>query len=156
MPIARISGMSTARAFAFVASLALFVGGCGFGDGFGGSGDSDEGTHYSGPTGGGKLLIAWTLDGAPPSDATCAAIDHLVLGLDYDDGSRVAISPIPCSLTRFRYDGLPAGHATLSLGAYDSTERCLLAQARAPLTLSTILPDAPAPVLALPAPRVCR
>jgi hypothetical protein len=146
--------MSTARSFAVAASLALALGGCGFGDGSGGTYD-DGTTHYTGPAGGAKLLIAWTLDGAEPSATACAGIDHLVLGLSYA-GESVAISPIPCDLTRFRYDGLPEGHAVLSLGAYDRDERCLLANASDIAILSAALPDEPAPVLSLPAARPCR
>ncbi len=106
---------------------------------------TDPGTP--GDFGDGKLLIAWTIGGQPPTQAACAGVDHLVLALD-NGYEQVEISPIPCLLTRFRYDGLPSGDATLSLTAYDASG-CIAMAGSADGFLSATLPADPSPVLAL-------
>src|SRR5438128_2312997 len=69
---------------------------------------------------GGKVFIQWTLGGAAPSEESCAGVDHLTLSLFYAQG-RVTIAPIPCTIGRFRYDGLPTGSADLRLDGIDDT-----------------------------------
>ena len=108
----------------------------------------------SGPQGDGKLFIQWTLGGQPPSDTSCAGVDQLRLSLVYVNDS-VTIEPIPCTLNRFRYDGLPAGVATLQLDALDA-QGCRVARGIAPDTLTPTLPDTPQPTVALSAVRACR
>src|SRR5579883_1415903 len=96
--------------------------------------------------GDGKLFIDWTLGGAPPSTASCARVDHLQLTLAYSDGSGVDIAPIPCTLTRFRYDNLPEGDATVEIDALDGSG-CPVATGQAALHLAPTIPAAPSPTI---------
>ena len=132
----------------------LLGGGC-FGVDTSEPGTSSGGAPVAtGSHGDGKLFIRWTLGGMPPSDATCAGVDHLELTLVYLDQT-VTIAPIPCSLTRFRYDTLPVGVATLELDALDA-QGCRMARGVVPDTLGATVPDSPQPTVAVPAPRACR
>lgn len=107
------------------------------------------------PTGDGKMWIDWTIDGASPSAAACANVDHLVVDIQYRDGTGVEIEPVTCSLTRLRYDSLPSGPADITLTAVGAGG-CHIADATAAITLSPTLPAAPAPTIALPALPACR
>jgi hypothetical protein len=135
----------------FAPLVAVFaLGGC---FDFGGPGSQPP------PGGGGgdgtaKLLIAWTVGGQPPAAASCTGVDHLVLDLDYAGGS-VEIAPIPCDLTRFRYDRLPEGDATLRLTALDPGG-CEVALGTGEAVLSSTLPTDPDPVIAISTPAACR
>jgi hypothetical protein len=101
----------------------------------------------------GKLFISWTLGGQAPSESVCAGVARLDLRVESSYG-RVTISPIPCTLDRFRFDGLPAGASNLILDAYDSAG-CRVATGRASATLSATLPENPAPTLAVSAVKAC-
>ena len=101
----------------------------------------------------GKILIDWTLGGDPPSKAACAAIDHLDLNLASGWGE-ITISPVPCTLTRFRYDGLPDGPGTLTMNAYDP-RGCAIARGSVDLTVGDTLPGAPSPTVAIGAVQPC-
>ena len=94
---------------------------------------------------GGKLFVNWTLDGSAPTAALCKSIDHLTLALFYAQG-RVTIDPIPCTLTRFRYDGLPPGSADLEIGGYDA-RGCLVLDGTARITLTQTVPASPMPTV---------
>ncbi len=94
-------------------------------------------------------------DGAPPSTASCARVDHLQLTLAYSDGSGVDIAPIPCTLTRFRYDNLPEGDATVEIDALDGSG-CPVATGQAALHLAPTIPAAPSPTIALAPASGCR
>jgi hypothetical protein len=128
------------------AALAIGLGACGDLTGPGGAPPS---AGPSAPIGDAKVLIDWTLGGAAPSAAGCAAVDHLQLVL-VSDVDQVGIAPIPCTLTRFRYDNLPGGANTVQLFALDAAG-CQLAQSPpVSVTLSATLPATPTR-LALPA-----
>jgi hypothetical protein len=132
--------------------VALAFAGCFGGDGsFGSSPPPPSG---GGLNGSGKLLIAWTVGGAAPAAPSCAGIDHLVLDLDYGPAGSAEISPIPCDLTRFRYDTLPEGAVTLQLSAVDP-RGCQVAVGSADDQISATLPSQPNPVIAVPAPVAC-
>src|SRR4051812_19520790 len=75
---------------------------------------------YTGPSNG-RFLIDWTIGGLPASADACSGVDHLVLALYSDDGRDITIEPIPCSLTRMRYDQLPDGPGTLRLDGIDAS-----------------------------------
>ncbi len=47
----------------------------------------------------GYLVLAWTLQGSPPTIAACAPYDHLTLTLESDSCSMVEVEPIPCAMT---------------------------------------------------------
>ena len=96
---------------------------------------------------GGKIFVEWTLGGAAPSAASCTGVDHIELALLYAQGY-VTIAPIPCTLTRFRYDALPEGDADLRLDAVD-TQGCLLQRGDAPVTLTETVPATPSPTVAM-------
>jgi hypothetical protein len=68
----------------------------------------------------GILLLQWTVHGAPPSATSCAGIDHLVLDFETESCGSGTIEPVPCTLTKFRYDDLPEGQAAITLTAVDA------------------------------------
>ncbi len=101
----------------------------------------------------GILLVDWTIGGAAPTAAACSGVDHLDLELvaGLED---VVIHPIPCALTRLRYDHLPDGPGTLTIHAIDASD-CEVASGSADLVIGDTLPAAPSPTVALPIPRPC-
>jgi hypothetical protein len=107
----------------------------------------------TGPAGSARLLINWTINGAAPSETACKGIDHLELLVD--DGARgVTISPVPCALTRFRFDNMPEGQVLLRLDALDGA-KCVVASGSAAAELSEQLPPSPAPTIKLSQPIPC-
>src|SRR5579871_3329665 len=86
-----------------------------------------------------KLLIDWTIGGQAPSTTLCATVDHLALYLD-NGTQQVEISPIPCNLTRFRYDGMPDGAAQIELDAFDANN-CRVSAGSAQDDLTSTLPS---------------
>jgi hypothetical protein len=112
-----------------------------------------------GPLGDGRILIDWTIGAQPPSATACAGVDHLVLLLAYDDGQQVQIAPVPCTLTRFRYDYLPVGGGAVQLVALDGPDdnnACIISEGMARIDVSATLPAQPTPAVALGAVHVCR
>ncbi len=98
--------------------------------------------------GDGKLLISWTIGGQPPTVGNCSGVSSLRLRLD-NGGEEIEISPIPCTATRFRHDGLPSGRATLTLSGFDKDGCTIILSGTDAATLSATLPPDPAPVIAL-------
>jgi hypothetical protein len=102
----------------------------------------------------GKIFVDWTLAGRAPSDASCTGIDHLTLLLTYDT-RQVEIAPIPCTLTRFRYDTLPEGLATIEIDGLD-TSGCTTTAGVTDIDVTNTLPPMPQPTISLDAPIACR
>src|SRR5690348_3482317 len=71
----------------------------------------------------GILLVSWTIRGAAATPDACQGIDHLELNFSPDRAADlVRITPIDCPRdVPFRYDGLPAGTATVELVAVSQT-----------------------------------
>ncbi len=94
----------------------------------------------------GILSLAWTVRSQVPSAASCATISHLDLYLTPDQctGS-VEISPVDCTLDRFRYDNLPEGGALVELEAVGPSG-ALVAQGTARVTLGPQVPATPDPL----------
>ena len=134
-----------------LAAVALLAVGAGC---FGDLASPSSGPPPERSTGEGKILIRWTVAGKPASADACAGIDHLSLAL-VGVTAESRIEPIPCSLDRFRFDRLPEGQTSLRLRALDG-KSCVLAEARALVDIGRTLPLEPSPVLALPAPGLCR
>lgn len=140
-------------------ALVSFAFGVGCGSLHGPNGQGGQTGSYSGAPGtpaglgAGKIFIDWTVAGQPPSKAACAGVDHLDLRLSSAWGD-VTISPIPCTLTRFRYDGLPDGPGTLSLDAHDASG-CPVSSGSVDLTVGDTVPDAPSPTVSIGAPQPC-
>src|SRR6516164_2513839 len=80
---------------------------------------NDPSSDGQGNYGNGKLFMSWTIGGQAPSVSACTGIDHLTLTLD-DNYQTATVDPIPCTLTRFRYDGLFEGPSTVRLDAIDT------------------------------------
>ena len=121
---------------ALLVGLSLLAG-CSFGP------HGDNG-HQPQCFGDGVLFISWTLHGQPPSATSCSGIDHLEvdIGLSCDS---VAIAPVDCQLTRFRYDGFPEGAARVGVSALDATGT-LLASGIADVELAGTPPATPVPI----------
>jgi hypothetical protein len=118
----------------------------------GGHGDSPPDGHVS--YGEGRIFIKWQIAGAAPSDAECAGVDHLIVSLD-NTITAVQISPVPCTLTQFRYDGLPEGSTLLRIDAVDGNG-CRVSGGEARTYVSQYIPGAPSPTIALTAIQPCR
>jgi hypothetical protein len=101
----------------------------------------------------GIVLLDWTIGGQPPSATACAGVDHLDLHVNIGSGG-VIIEPIPCTLTRLRYDHLPDGPGTVDVNAYDATG-CIVSAGSADIVIGDTVPAAPSPTVALPALRRC-
>ena len=138
-----------------IALACLSLGGCIFGNS--GSGDDTSlqpNPMSTGPSGSGIILIDWTIHGTTPTAMSCTGVDHIELGLTYDDGSSVGIAPIPCTLTRLRYDHLPTGGGTLVLRAVDAGG-CDLSVGQSSIDVTPALPSTPVTV-ALPPISSCK
>jgi hypothetical protein len=120
----------------------------------GACGPPDTGSGTQGPLGDGRLLIAWTIGGQPASATACAGIDHLTLALFADTYGEVDIEPVPCSLTKFRYDALPEGSGVVRLDAIDASG-CYVGSGASYITVSPTLPASPDPTVAISAPGPC-
>jgi hypothetical protein len=92
----------------------------------------------------GILSLSWTVDGQAPTSSACAGIDHLELFLS-TSGCDVEISPVPCTLDRFRYDQLPDGPAAVMLDAVDGNGRAV-GSGTAQVDLTATVPAAPVPL----------
>lgn len=123
-------------ALAFFGLSGLGLGGCG-------AGSLDNQNERAG-----KILIAWTLNGVPASTDACNGVDHVDMTFQDSYGSLLTVSPIPCTLTRFRYENLPLGNAALRIRAYrGGGENCPLGEGIVRLRVSDTPPDAPSPVV---------
>ena len=134
---------------------------------WGGTGCGDPtptATYSGGPTGSatpptatqpGRIFINWTVAGKPPTSSACAGVSELRLGLTYDTDQSVTIAPITCALTRFRYDNLPAGYASLIVTGLDSNG-CVTLRGNVNLDVSATLPSQPTPTLDLQSTNACR
>jgi hypothetical protein len=118
----------------------------------GGHGDPPADGHMS--YGAGRIFIKWQIAGAAPSDAVCTGVDHLIVSLDNGITS-VQISPVPCTLTQFRYDGLPEGDSLLRVDAVDGNG-CRVSGGEARTQVTQNIPGAPSPTIALTAIQPCR
>ncbi|MSP63070.1 MAG: hypothetical protein EXR72_22580 [Myxococcales bacterium] len=140
------------RRFLLVPLAFLLDPGC-----FGGDGPTqyrvDPGAG-SGQLGAGKIFIQWTLAGQPPSPAACTGVDHLDVRLETST-AQVTISPVPCTLTRFRFDGMPEGPGNLLITGFDASG-CRVTSGAARLTVVTTQPTDPSPTVALSAITLCR
>ncbi len=74
----------------------------------------------------GIVLISWTVRGAAPSSTSCAGIDHLVVEFDTQACGGGSIEPVPCDLTKWRYDDLPRGPAQILVTAVDANGNATL------------------------------
>ena len=137
-----------------VALGVALIGAAGCGPDVGGPDQLVDGTMHSGPNGSGKILLAWTVGGNAPSMDACTGVDHLVLRLDNDRGAVVEIEPIPCTLTRFRYDNLPVGNSVIRMVGVD-VRNCEVTSGATSLRVTDVLPTSPN-ALSLAAPRACR
>jgi hypothetical protein len=91
-----------------LAALSLVIAGCGSGSG--GHSCATQGIAW----------LSWTIQGQPPSETSCRAIDHLSVEMHTPCGS-VVIDPIPCLRgLGWEYDGLPEGTTTIVLDAFDA------------------------------------
>jgi hypothetical protein len=98
------------------------------------------------PCGGdGVLLISWTMRGQAPSATSCSGIDHLEVDIAPLDCDAVAIAPVSCQLTRFRYDGFPEGPARIGVSALDATGT-LVASGIVDVELTGTAPSSPVPI----------
>jgi hypothetical protein len=144
---------SLPRLACLLAGAALVVAGCGLEPGQQGYGAQAPTPPVAAP-GNARFLIAWTIAGAAPTEALCARVAHLKLGMVFADGASGSIEPIPCNLNRLRYDGFPEGSLQFDLAAYDAAG-CRLSRGGASARISATLPAAPSPVIDLPAPSGC-
>ncbi len=122
---------------ALIVGLSLLAG-CSFGP-------HGDGGHPQQCSGDGVLLIAWTLHGQAPSTTACSGIDHLEVDISPLDCGAFAIAPVPCELTRFRYDGFPDGAARVGVSALDANGN-LIASGIVDVELSGSVPATPAPL----------
>jgi hypothetical protein len=120
--------------------------------------DTGGGSYYDDPDpeprGEGKIFISWTIGGQLPSPTSCTGIDHIRLQLETYNGAVVGISPIPCTLDRFRFDHMPEGAGVIRLIAVDA-KKCEVARGRSSITITQTQPMTPSPVVAISAPKPC-
>ncbi len=90
----------------------------------------------------GVLSIQWTIDGQSPTDALCANVARLQLTVSGACGGYGMISPIPCNLTKVRFDRQPHGSLDLLLEAIGPSEQ-LLASGTATVQATSQPPSAP-------------
>lgn len=122
-------------ALAFLSLGGLGLGGCGAGS-------------YGQGQNSGTILIAWTLNGQPASQTACSRVDHVDMTFQDSAGGLLTVSPIPCTLTRFRYEKLSVGNAALRIRAFgDGAENCELGEGIVRLQVSDTPPDSPSPVV---------
>ena len=108
-----------------------------------------------GPSGDGRIFVDWTLAGKAVSTTACAGVQKLALSLTYTTDQTVSIEPITCSLTRFRYDKLPTGYASLVIEGFDANG-CARWRGNTNLQVQSALPDQPAPTVDLQPTGGCR
>lgn len=96
----------------------------------------------------GVIVIAWTVNGLPASPDACAGVDHMDMTFQDSSGALVTVSPIPCTLDRFRYENLPLGSAALRIRAYrGGGDNCPLGEGIVRLRVSETPPETPSPVV---------
>ncbi len=93
----------------------------------------------------GIILLDWTIKGKPASTMSCSGLAKLTLYLQTDDCGEVEIDPVPCTLDKFRYDGLPEGGAEVVLYGIAS-DGSVQVTGMARDTLGTTLPMTPTPI----------
>ncbi len=65
-----------------------------------------------------SVVITWTVSGAAPTAASCAAIPNLVLEFDSSDlVSGFEFEPVPCIEGKFTLDKLPTIYTQVDLGS---------------------------------------
>jgi hypothetical protein len=112
-----------------------------------GSGGCGAGSYYPEQRSG-KIVIAWTVNGLPASTDACAGVDHMDMTFQDSSGAQLTVSPIPCTLTRFRYENLPLGNAALRIRAYrGSGDSCPLGEGIVRLRVTETPPETPSPVV---------
>lgn len=66
-----------------------------------------------------RVDIRWTLYGATPSAAACAAIDRMELTVrDSFTDDTATYSPVPCATGRFVFDKLPSHYDSAAMSAF--------------------------------------
>jgi hypothetical protein len=72
----------------------------------------------------GVVRLAWTLDGQPPSDASCAGIDRVLVTIESTPLAAVTVEPIPCAHgLDWERDDMPEGSDTVVIDALDADGR---------------------------------
>ncbi len=89
----------------------------------------------------GVISIRWTIDGAAPSAMSCSGIARLQLRVTSSCNDGV-ISPIPCDLSKLRFDQQPEGDLSLLLEAIGPSEE-LIASGSASYYARSTVPSAP-------------
>ena len=75
----------------------------------------------------GVLWLSWTIAGQPPSETSCAGIDHLMITVESTPSSGVKIAPILCTTgASWERDDVPEGSDTIVIDAVDATDRAAL------------------------------
>ncbi len=66
-----------------------------------------------------RVVVEWTIAGAPPSEASCAPFAEL--GVLFYEGERedASYDPIPCAIARTVYDKMPPRLTRLELYGFD-------------------------------------
>jgi hypothetical protein len=92
----------------------------------------------------GIIFLSWTIRGAAPSTASCQGIDQLSITIDGDRCS-ATIAPVPCTLDRWRYDGLTEGLVTATVTAL-SVNGSTVAEGQVTAQLDNVVPSSPTAV----------
>ena len=89
----------------------------------------------------GVVSIRWTIDGVEPSATSCSGIARLQLRVTSSCNDGV-ISPIPCDLSKVRFDAQPEGDLSLLLEAIGPSEE-LVASGSASYYARSTAPSTP-------------
>jgi hypothetical protein len=92
------------------------------------------------------VTIRWTINGAPPSAATCAGISLFEVGyrIGFDDTTRVFYNPVPCAAGSFPNDKWPIAYDTALVAANAGIfDRPIPPVASADVTVDVVAPPAP-------------
>ena len=67
-----------------------------------------------------SVHVTWTVNGVPPTAASCASLDPLEIGF-YSQTESIAFAPVPCIAGLYSIDKLPIEMDEVTLGPQDAS-----------------------------------